>query len=365
MVEDLAREHQQELADAGTVVDLEELTCQIGDEVARQLRQHELFGRAKLAMSEEIAKCPECGEPCMAGEPEPTLLEGLRGELIYNQPSYYCRHCHRSVFPMAASLGLPTRSTVTPSILRKMVWAGSSLGSYPHRRNPARFGTIDTRMSNYGSPLRFGSLPELPRRRMFAQLTELLSRAPRPRILVVGDVMLDRYLWCDVDRISPEAPIPVLKVARQEHRLGGAGSVTAMLAALGAEVRLASVVGCDREGQIVRDLLEEIGVDGKTLLAAEDRETTVKERLLGRTHSRHPQQVSSWQQKVVCRWWPTLPLASTIRDTAAVPALLPTVARPPPRWIPRSPRPMKDWMPRDRCYDLASNRPWSRSTATA
>jgi len=126
---------------------------------------------------------------------------------------------------------------------------------------------------------------------MFAQLTELLSRAPRPRILVVGDVMLDRYLWCDVDRISPEAPIPVLKVARQEHRLGGAGSVTAMLAALGAKVRLASVVGGDRDGQIVRDLLEGIGVDGRTLLVAEDRETTVKERLLGRTHSRHPQQV--------------------------------------------------------------------------
>ena len=99
MVEDLAREHQQELADAGTLVDLEELTCQIGDEVARQLCQHELFGRAKLAMKEEIAKCPECGEPCMAGQPEPTLLEGLRGELAYNQPSYYCRHCRRSFFP--------------------------------------------------------------------------------------------------------------------------------------------------------------------------------------------------------------------------------------------------------------------------
>jgi len=99
MVEDLAREHQRELADAGTLVDLEELTCQIGDEVSRQLCQHELLGRAERAVQEEIAKCPECGEPCMAGEPEPTVLEGLRGELAYNQPSYYCRHCRRSFFP--------------------------------------------------------------------------------------------------------------------------------------------------------------------------------------------------------------------------------------------------------------------------
>ena len=91
MVENLAREHQQELAEAGTLVDLEELTCQIGDEVAQQLCQHELLGRAELAMKEEIAKCPECGEPCMVGPPEPAVLRGLRGELAYSQPSYHCR----------------------------------------------------------------------------------------------------------------------------------------------------------------------------------------------------------------------------------------------------------------------------------
>jgi len=99
LVEDLAREHQKELAKAGTFVDLEELTCQIGDEVARQLCQHELVGRGERAVQEEIAKCPECGEPCMAGEPEPTVLEGLRGELAYSQPTYYCRRCRRSFFP--------------------------------------------------------------------------------------------------------------------------------------------------------------------------------------------------------------------------------------------------------------------------
>jgi len=114
VVEDLAREHQKELADAGTLVDLEELTCQIGDEVARQLCEHELIGRAEQARREEIVKCPECGEPCMAGQPEPTVLEGLRGELAYSQPSYYCRHCRRSFFsrwrrPWACRHGAPSR----------------------------------------------------------------------------------------------------------------------------------------------------------------------------------------------------------------------------------------------------------------
>jgi len=99
MVEDLAREHQRELAEAGTLVDLEELTCEIGDEVARQLCQHELFGRAERALKEEFADCPDCGERSMACVPEPTLLEGLRGELAYNQPRYYCPRCRRAFFP--------------------------------------------------------------------------------------------------------------------------------------------------------------------------------------------------------------------------------------------------------------------------
>ena len=99
VVEDLARDYQQELAEAGTLVDLEELTCQIGDEVARQLCEHELLGRSERALAEEIAKCPACSEPCMIRQRDPTLLQGLRGELAYNQPSYYCGHCRRSFFP--------------------------------------------------------------------------------------------------------------------------------------------------------------------------------------------------------------------------------------------------------------------------
>ena len=90
MVEELAREHQQELAAAGTLVDLEELTCQIGDELARQLCENELSNRAEQAAELEQCECPECGRLCPRGQPEPVLLQGLRGEVGYNQPSYFC-----------------------------------------------------------------------------------------------------------------------------------------------------------------------------------------------------------------------------------------------------------------------------------
>jgi D-beta-D-heptose 7-phosphate kinase / D-beta-D-heptose 1-phosphate adenosyltransferase len=122
-------------------------------------------------------------------------------------------------------------------------------------------------------------------------LESLLADPRRPRVLVLGDVMLDCYVWGDVRRISPEAPIPVLNVARTEDRLGGAGSVAAMLAAMDVDVSLASVVGCDREQARVFELLRQGGIDGRSVVAADDRATTVKQRLLGTTQSRHPQQM--------------------------------------------------------------------------
>jgi len=123
---------------------------------------------------------------------------------------------------------------------------------------------------------------------MSGQLISLLEQPIRPRILLLGDLMLDRYLWGDVERISPEAPIPVLRVGRQEHRLGGAGSVASMLAAFEAEPVLAAVIGDDPEGRIVRKLLDEIGVDRRCVLVDPGRATTLKERLLGRSQQRFP-----------------------------------------------------------------------------
>ena len=105
MVGELAREHQRELAAAGTLVDLEELTCQIGDEFARQLCERELVNRGRQAADAEQCECPECGLPCPRGEPEPVVLQGLRGEVGFNQPSCFCRHCRRSFFPSGRAAG--------------------------------------------------------------------------------------------------------------------------------------------------------------------------------------------------------------------------------------------------------------------
>jgi len=121
--------------------------------------------------------------------------------------------------------------------------------------------------------------------------TSLLEGELRPRVLLVGDVMLDRYVWGDVERISPEAPIPILRIERQEHRLGGAGSVASMLAALGAQTILASAVGDDEEGRTVAELLDNLEINRRLVLTVDDRSTTVKERLLGRAQHRYPHQM--------------------------------------------------------------------------
>ncbi len=121
--------------------------------------------------------------------------------------------------------------------------------------------------------------------------TALLEGDLRPRVLLVGDVMLDRYVWGDVERISPEAPIPILRIERQEHRLGGAGSVASMLSTLGAQTILAAVVGDDEEGRIVGELLDNLEINRRLVLTADDRVTTVKQRLLGRAQHRYPHQM--------------------------------------------------------------------------
>jgi hypothetical protein len=105
MVEALAREYQKELAAAGTLVELEELTCQIADEFGRQFCENELVSRARQAAEAEQSECPECGSLCPRGQPEPVVLQGLRGEVGYLQPSYFCRRCRRSFFPAGRSFG--------------------------------------------------------------------------------------------------------------------------------------------------------------------------------------------------------------------------------------------------------------------
>src|SRR5690625_1075912 len=105
--------------------------------------------------------------------------------------------------------------------------------------------------------------------------------ASRARILVIGDIMLDRYWFGQVDRISPEAPVPVVHVARKEDRLGGAANVARNAAALGASVSLIGVVGDDEAGQeIVRQIAQE-GINNEILID-HHAPTTLKMRVLGR-----------------------------------------------------------------------------------
>ncbi len=101
------------------------------------------------------------------------------------------------------------------------------------------------------------------------------------RVLVVGDVMLDRYWFGEVSRISPEAPVPVVKVQRTEERPGGAANVARNARALGARVTLLSVVGTDEAGRALEHLLASSGID-TSLLEDPELDTTVKLRVIGR-----------------------------------------------------------------------------------
>jgi D-glycero-beta-D-manno-heptose-7-phosphate kinase len=104
----------------------------------------------------------------------------------------------------------------------------------------------------------------------------------RVRVLVVGDVMLDRYWFGEVERISPEAPVPVVHVARREDRLGGAANVARNAAALGAKVTLAGIVGKDEPGREVHQMLSEASIVPVLVDDDADHPTTLKMRVLGR-----------------------------------------------------------------------------------
>ncbi|MES2793805.1 MAG: PfkB family carbohydrate kinase [Planctomycetota bacterium] len=118
-----------------------------------------------------------------------------------------------------------------------------------------------------------------------------LNRIPSQRILVVGDLMLDVYRVARATRISPEAPVPVLLNPMTECRLGGAGAVAAMCAALGAQTAVLGVTGQNRSGEQIYEILTGLGV---TCLAVVDstRPTTTKERICGVASGRHRQQLA-------------------------------------------------------------------------
>lgn len=104
------------------------------------------------------------------------------------------------------------------------------------------------------------------------------------RVLIVGDVMVDAYYIGGVERISPEAPVPVVQVEKYESRLGGAGNVALNIHALGAQPVLCSVIGNDPEGQVLRRLMHDQGMTESGLIASDVRKTTTKTRVIGNRH---------------------------------------------------------------------------------
>jgi len=113
-------------------------------------------------------------------------------------------------------------------------------------------------------------------------LTALLEAAAAQRVCVVGDAMLDVYLRGDVDRISPEAPVPVVRVRERKHALGGAANVAQNVAALGATCDLVAVVGDDRASETLRGMLSASGMGTESLVTA-SRPTTTKTRVMARS----------------------------------------------------------------------------------
>lgn len=112
-------------------------------------------------------------------------------------------------------------------------------------------------------------------------LDDLFEKFNQLKVAVVGDVMIDAYLLGKVNRISPEAPVPVVNLSKREERLGGAANVALNLVALGAKPIMCSCIGSDKDGKLLLDLLKSAGISDKGLVVSNSRMTTVKTRVLG------------------------------------------------------------------------------------
>jgi len=117
---------------------------------------------------------------------------------------------------------------------------------------------------------------------MNVDIEKLFSRFSKMKVAVIGDVMLDTYWWGNVERISPEAPVPVVAVSKREKRIGGAGNVALNVQALGASVALLTIIGDDEDGIQLKHLLQEKNIDTRFILESKKRITTNKIRIISR-----------------------------------------------------------------------------------
>ncbi len=117
---------------------------------------------------------------------------------------------------------------------------------------------------------------------MNVDFDKLFAGISKMKVAVIGDVMLDTYWWGNVERISPEAPVPVVTVSRREHRIGGAGNVALNVQALGASVALLTILGNDADGVQLKQLLQQKNIDTRFILESKKRITTNKIRIISR-----------------------------------------------------------------------------------
>ncbi len=126
---------------------------------------------------------------------------------------------------------------------------------------------------------------------MSTHLIDILDRFAGRRVVLVGDLMLDRYIFGSTERVSPEAPVPIIRFQREEYRLGGAGFVMANLATLGAKVRLVGTIGKDDAGTEIRRRLATYQPERTALIETPHRPSVMKVRLLGSSQDRTPHQM--------------------------------------------------------------------------
>ncbi len=127
------------------------------------------------------------------------------------------------------------------------------------------------------------------------RIDELLNNVKTKRIAVVGDVMIDRYVWGNVNRISPEAPVPIVEVESETSRLGGAANVANNVASLGSKTFLVGVVGNDISGKEFRSILEQQNAPSEGIISDGSRPTTVKTRVIA--HQQHVVRIDSEEKK--------------------------------------------------------------------
>jgi D-beta-D-heptose 7-phosphate kinase/D-beta-D-heptose 1-phosphate adenosyltransferase len=129
-------------------------------------------------------------------------------------------------------------------------------------------------------------IQEIDIRSHTSELRRHIDAFSKATVLVVGDIIMDKYIWGDVSRISPEAPVPVVEVNQETEMLGGAANVFRNVIALGGKAILCGVVGTDRYGQEIIGRVKDLGYEAKGILAVPDRPTSIKTRIIA-----HSQQV--------------------------------------------------------------------------